>query len=178
MFPLLLFEGKGGGRSQAEPSGVRLGVWKHCARNPPERSSCEIFILLRDRRKMRRNFGKMFRRFSSINFQAKWPLKNHKEASTFSTVHQIEFFHCCNSGVRLGVWKQLFKNGCDNDNCRAGFPSIWVFWDPIDTVKQGKPQNDKLALFYPHTRRVFCLLSTFQKLFLKNPFSQSLWEHS
>ena len=44
-----------------------------CARNPPERSSCEIFR--RDRRKMRRNFGEIFRRFSSFNFQGKWPQK-------------------------------------------------------------------------------------------------------
>ena len=55
----------------------------------------------RDRRKMRRNFGEIFRRFSSFYFQGKWPPKkrNHEKSSTFSTVHQIKFFHCCNSGA-------------------------------------------------------------------------------
>ena len=49
----------------------------YCARNPPERSSCEIFR--RARRKMRRNFGEIFRRFSSFNFQGKWPQKNSRK---------------------------------------------------------------------------------------------------
>ena len=75
---------------------VNCSSSRYCARNPPERSSCELFR--RDRRKMRRNFGEIFRRFSSFNFQGKWPQKFHEKSSTFSTVHQIKFFHCCNSG--------------------------------------------------------------------------------
>ena len=70
-------------RAQKSNKGVKEGgptrnipemVWDtiSCARNPPERSSCEIFR--RAWRKMRRNFGEIFRRFSSFNFQGKWLL--------------------------------------------------------------------------------------------------------
>ena len=44
---------------------------KGYARNPPERSSGEICA--RDGRKVRRTFGENICRFSSFNFQAKWP---------------------------------------------------------------------------------------------------------
>ena len=54
-----------------------------CARIPPERSSREIFV--RDLRKMRRNFGEFFCRFSSCNFQGKWPQKNSRKI--------IDIFH-------------------------------------------------------------------------------------
>ena len=67
------------------PSTWRLGLryppWplpKHRARNPPERSSCEMFA--RDRRRMRRNFGDFFCcRFLSFNFQGKWPQNNSQK---------------------------------------------------------------------------------------------------
>ena len=74
-----------------------------CARNPPERSSCEIFR--RDRRKMRRNFGEIFADFRPSISRENGRKQFHKKSSTFSTVHQIKFFHCCNSG---GLGAQTF----------------------------------------------------------------------
>ena len=59
-----------------------------CARNSPERSSCESFG--RDRRKMRRNVGNIFRRFSISRENCR--KKIHEKSSTFSTVHQNKFF--------------------------------------------------------------------------------------
>ena len=42
--------------------------------------------------------GEILAKFSSFNFQGKWPQKIHEKSSTFSTVRQIKFFHCCSSG--------------------------------------------------------------------------------
>ena len=67
-----------------------------CARNPPERSSCEI----RDRQRMWRNFGEIFRRFSSFDFQAKWSSRiSRKILDIFHIAPKkfFFFFHCCNS---------------------------------------------------------------------------------
>ena len=49
----------------------------------------------RDRRKMRRNFGEIFRWFSSFDFQGKWPQKNsHKKKNPrhFPRRTKLSFF--------------------------------------------------------------------------------------
>ena len=43
------------------------------------------------------------------------------------------------------------KTGCQDGIFRAVFPSIRASWDPPNTAKQGKTQNDKSTLFYPPT---------------------------
>ena len=70
------------------------GETYHCARNPPERSSCEIFV--RDRRKMRRNFGNFFR---SFNFQGKWSQTISRTIlDIFHIAPNKVLFLWCNSG--------------------------------------------------------------------------------
>ena len=53
--------------------------------------------------------------------------KFHEKSSTFSTVHRIEFFHCCNFG-KWGPQKSVFVSFCllpiaaskvDTSNCRC-----------------------------------------------------------
>ena len=42
--------------------------------------------------------AKWFADFRPSIFRGNRRNKNHKKSSTFSTAHQIKFFHCCNSG--------------------------------------------------------------------------------
>ena len=63
-------------QAQKHQNGPKNGP-KCCARNPPERSSCEIFR--RDRRKMRRNFGRNFSQIFVLQFPGKMADKNFRK---------------------------------------------------------------------------------------------------
>ena len=63
----------------------------------PERSSGEISA--RDWQKMQRNLGDFFTDFRPSIARENGSKKCHEKFTTFSTVHHMKFFHCCNSGV-------------------------------------------------------------------------------
>ena len=79
----------------------------------PERSSCNIFV--RGRRKMQRNIGEMFRRFSSFYFQENGPKKIHEKSSTSSTLHQRKFF------LSQQLWGLEGPSSCESSEL-SGFP--------------------------------------------------------
>ena len=65
---------------------------------------------------MRRIFGEIFRRFSSFNFQGKWPQKKFtKNPRHFPRCTKLSFFHCCNSGG-LGAQEIGLKTKMDPEN--------------------------------------------------------------
>ena len=59
----------------------------------------------------------------------------HEKSSTFSTVHQIKFFHCCNSG---GLGAQIFnRSGKKSDSEKGVFWKRGLFRAFIDVIDQG-----------------------------------------
>ena len=94
-----------------------------CARNPPERSFLRNFSkrLAKNAAKFWRNFFADFRPSISRENGCK---KFHEKSSTFSTVHQIKFFHCCNSG---GLGAQHFGS-CSWPSSRGWLFLGWLFW--------------------------------------------------
>ena len=56
------------------------------------------------------NLAKTFAKFRPSIYRENGRKKFHEKSSTFSTVHKIKFFHCCNSG-RWGA--QIFD--CRNN---------------------------------------------------------------
>ena len=92
------------------------------ARNPPARSCGEHFV--RECQKFRQIFGIFL--FFSPSVSRKMAASNFtKISSTFSTVHQIKFFHCCNSGSRGAQGCHSGRRAASNSLSRAR-----------DTVKQ------------------------------------------
>ena len=82
-----------GPRKMSSMHSERVGR-KGCARNPPERSSCEIFR--RDRRKMRRNFGEIF----VLQFPGKMAAHNFtKNPRHFPRCTKLSFFTAATLGA-------------------------------------------------------------------------------
>ena len=87
---------KGQTAGQTVVEGRQKKLMCSCARNPPERSFAKC---LQEMGEKCGEISAVFLQFFVTQLPGKWPQKkNHDKSSTFSTVHQIEFLHCCNSG--------------------------------------------------------------------------------
>ena len=66
-----------------------------------------------DLRRMRQKCGDFFSQIFVLGFKEKWPQTfSPIKSSTFSTVHQINFFHCCNSGTWGGAKLLILSKSC------------------------------------------------------------------